>query len=74
MRRWLPVCVAGLVGSFVLPACVRTTHKVELEVKPIHITMDINIKVQRDIDAIFDEIRGTTDAPQAPKAKAPETK
>jgi hypothetical protein len=63
-RLWL--CALGLLA---LPACTR--HKVELEVKPIHITMDINIKVQREIDDIFDDIEGKQKAPEVEK-KAPE--
>jgi len=51
----------------VLPACTR--HKVELDVKPIHITMDINIRVQRELDDIFSEIEGDTAEPQ-PKKKS----
>jgi hypothetical protein len=62
-RLWL--CALGLLA---LPACTR--HKVELDVKPIHITMDINIKVQREIDDVFDEIEGKKKAPE-PEKPAP---
>ena len=42
------------VLPFVLAACV--THTVEtqpIEIKPIHITMDINLRVQRELDEFF---------------------
>ena len=42
--------------------------KVEpVEIKPIHITMDINIKVDREVDAFFDEVekKATEKAPPA---------
>jgi len=35
---------------------VDTTHKVELEVKPMHITIDINVKVDKALDDFFDDI------------------
>ena len=41
----------------VLNGCV-TRHEVNMthEVKPIHITMDINLKVDRELDNFFDDI------------------
>lgn len=33
-----------------------TTHKVQLEVKPMHITIDINLKVDRALDDFFGDI------------------
>lgn len=36
----------------------RTRHEVDMthEVKPIHITMDINLKVDRELDDFFGDI------------------
>jgi uncharacterized protein YdbL (DUF1318 family) len=46
----LSVCVAG---------CIQV--KTESEIKPIHITMDINLKVDKELDRAFaDEDRGRT--------------
>jgi len=46
-----------------LPGCMtshkveaNTKHKVELEVKPMHITIDINVKVDRALDDFFGDI------------------
>ena len=36
------------------PAC--TSHKVELEVKPMHITIDVNVKVDRALNDFFGDI------------------
>lgn len=33
-----------------------TSHKVELEVKPMHITIDVNVKVDRELDDFFGDI------------------
>ena len=33
-----------------------TKHKVELEVKPMHITIDVNVKVDRALDDFFGEL------------------
>ena len=36
---------------------VKHDVKVEpVEIKPIHITMDINVKVDREVDAFFNEV------------------
>jgi hypothetical protein len=35
---------------------IDTTHKVQLEVKPMHITIDINLKVDRALDDFFGDI------------------
>lgn len=45
-----------------------TSHKVEVapvEVKPIHITIDVNVRVDRALDDFFSDI---DDAPAAPEA------
>ena len=37
----------------------QTSHKVEVapvEVKPIHITIDVNVKVDRELDDFFSDI------------------
>jgi Skp family chaperone for outer membrane proteins len=44
---------------FVLMATGCTQHKVEIapvEVKPIHITIDVNVKVDRALDNFFGDI------------------
>jgi hypothetical protein len=46
--------LAGLLTS---PACTR--HQVEIkpvEIKPIHITIDINVKVDRALDDFFGDL------------------
>jgi len=52
MRRWF---LRGATAALLcVPACTR--HTVELkpiEIKPIHITLDINIKVQKQIENDF---------------------
>jgi len=55
MKHWL---LAGLAAAALgVPACTRHTVKLEpIEIKPIHITMDINIKVDREVDAFFGEV------------------
>jgi len=50
------------VFMFVVLAC--TQHKVEVapvEVKPIHITIDVNIKVDKALDDFFGDIDQTED-------------
>lgn len=46
--------------AFIVSMCAcRTSHKVEVapvEVKPIHITIDVNVKVDRELDNFFSEL------------------
>jgi Skp family chaperone for outer membrane proteins len=51
------VILLGAALLFVSYAC--TKHKVEVapvEVKPIHITIDVNVKVDRALDNFFKDI------------------
>ncbi len=43
---------------FISTGC-QTSHEVELkpvEIKPIHITIDVNIRVEKALDDFFDEL------------------
>ena len=52
--------------SYILPAAIIflisygcTQHKVEVapvEIKPIHITIDVNVKVDKALDEFFNEV------------------
>ncbi|MBC2734898.1 MAG: YnbE family lipoprotein [Desulfobacteraceae bacterium] len=56
MRNWQPF-LAALALLLVLSAC--TSHRVEVapvEVKPIHITIDVNVKIDRELDNYLDDI------------------
>ena len=53
-----------LSALFVLIATGCTQHKVEIapvEVKPIHITIDVNVKVDRALDNFFEDIDAAED-------------
>jgi hypothetical protein len=63
------IVFAGIVILMLTPACktsheidvkpVQTSHDIEvkpIEIKPIHITIDVNIRVDRALDNFFDEI------------------
>ena len=48
-----------IVASFVFFVAGCTQHRVEVapvEVKPIHITIDVNVKVDRALDNFFGDI------------------
>lgn len=48
-----------LAGIFFLMTIGCTHHKVEVapvEVKPIHITIDVNVKVDRALDDFFSDV------------------
>ena len=71
MNIWRSAPLAAAL--LVLPSCARVTVE-PIEVKPIHITMDINIKIQRELAKAFDfEKDFESVKPQDPK-KGPEKK
>ena len=52
MKRLALIAIAA--GAFLLPACTHTVKVEPIEVKPIHMTVDINLKVDRALDNFFD--------------------
>ena len=55
--RWLSTVAVG--GALALPAGLAGgcfTVKTESEIKPIHITVDVNLRVQKDLDNFFGDI------------------
>lgn len=55
------IMLALAMGAFLVSGC-STSHEVQLapvEVKPIHITIDVNVKVDRALDNFFDDIDKT---------------
>lgn len=54
------IIAAACLGAFLATGC-STSHKVEVapvEVKPIHITIDVNVKVDRELDDFFSDVYG----------------
>ncbi|XPV74976.1 MAG: hypothetical protein ACNI27_10070 [Desulfovibrio sp.] len=53
-----------LAAMLLVQVGCSTSHKVELaavEVKPIHITIDVNVKVDRALDDFFSDIDDAAD-------------
>jgi hypothetical protein len=53
-KFWVLFLMAMII---VFPSCMR--HKIEvspLEIKPIHITIDVNVKIDRALDDFFGDI------------------
>ena len=53
--------LCGMVLILSMWAC-RTSHKVEVapvEIKPIHITIDVNVKVDKELDNFFSDLDET---------------
>lgn len=38
-----------------------TSHKVDVEVQPMHITIDVNVKIDRQLENFFSEIDETAE-------------
>ncbi len=58
MIKFMNLLLAAIIILSV-HGCVQTRHEVEVkpvEVKPIHITIDVNIKIDRALDDFFGDI------------------
>lgn len=58
--------VLWVVLALLILAGCRTRHEIDMthEVKPIHITLDVNLKIDRELDNFFgdvDQAAGKTD-------------
>ncbi|MFH2059702.1 MAG: YnbE family lipoprotein [Pseudomonadota bacterium] len=57
MIKKLFLCT-GFLSLFIFSGC-QSSHQVEVkpvEIKPIHITIDVNVRVQKQLGDILDEI------------------
>jgi len=57
-------CIVSLLLAFMVSGSCRTSHEVDVkpvEIKPIHITIDVNVKVQKALDDFFGEIDAQED-------------
>ena len=55
-RLFVPIALFLILG--VLAGC-QSSHQVEVkpvEIKPIHITIDVNVRVEKALDDFFDDI------------------
>jgi len=50
----LPLCLA-LLAPLVLSGCLNV-KTAPIEVKPIHITVDVNVKIDRALDDFFGDL------------------
>ncbi len=56
LKKTLALCCC-IAGLFFLISCTR--HEIDIkpvEIKPIHITIDINVKVDRALDNFFGDL------------------
>ena len=59
MRRFIAVIGMALICGSITSGCGFTiNHKVTepIRVEPIHITVDVNVRVQKELNNFFDEI------------------
>ncbi len=60
MKKFLPVLAAAVVLlGLGTSSCIRTQNEVDvkpIEIKPVHITLDINIRIEKALDDFFGDI------------------
>jgi hypothetical protein len=57
LRALAPGILTGVMLCLLVPACTR--HRVEIapvKIEPIHITIDVNVKIDRALDDFFGDI------------------
>jgi hypothetical protein len=55
--------IALFLSLFIFAGC-QTSHEIELkpvEIKPIHITIDVNVRVEKALDDFFDDLEAAED-------------
>lgn len=60
----LAFCLSLILAGLLYSGCF--TIKTEHEVKPIQITVDVNLKVQRELDNVFGDLDAASQTLQAP--------
>ena len=60
MKKFLSILAAAVILLGVgATACIRTQNEVDvkpIEIKPVHITLDINIRIEKALDDFFGDI------------------
>lgn len=52
------------IAVFLILSSCQTRHQVEVtpvEIKPIHITIDVNVRVEKALDDFFDDLEAAED-------------
>ncbi|MBI9081253.1 MAG: hypothetical protein JEY79_16120 [Pseudodesulfovibrio sp.] len=65
------ITLAACTMLFLAWGC-STSHRVEVapvEIKPIHITIDVNVKVDKELDDFFSDIDDAATQPEGPNEK-----
>jgi len=69
--RRAPATGAAFATLLLAAGCIQhSVQSAPIEIKPIHITMDINLRVQRELDEFFDFEKTAAAAP-APTTTEP---
>ena len=58
MKSFLPLLAAAAVLlGFGASACIKTESEIKpIEIKPVHITLDINIRIEKALDDFFADL------------------
>lgn len=70
MKNSVKTCLAAAAVSALAGACTHHTVETSSEVKPIHIVIDINVKIDKDLDKYFGEDAGAKGEVQKQTAQA----
>ena len=68
MNRLLFLCASSLL--FLMGGCVNV-KTAPIEVKPIHITVDVNVKVERALEDFFGDLDKKSATLETPKSSTP---
>ena len=70
MNRSLIATVSALTAATLTGCFSHTVDVKPVEVKPVHITLDVNLKVDKELDNYFDESKSAEPAASAPATQS----
>ena len=58
MKKHLPIlAAAAILLGLGASACIKTESEIKpIEIKPVHITLDINIRIEKALDDFFGDL------------------
>ena len=70
MKRDVLLALASVMPWLLASGCIsHSVQSAPIEIKPIHITMDINLRVQKELDEFFDFEESAAPASGSPDAR-----
>lgn len=74
--RYTTLAALSVLLAFLASSCGHTVDVKPIKVEPIHVTMDVNIRVEKELDQFFafeEELQSEVEDPEVEEQSKPET-